>query len=335
MKDPIRRLLPLLVFAAAIAHAQAMPPLLLPAMPVVSPDRGRIEALLAIIDAYEHSLGVIRDRYAQSVGSVGIDPAGRSLAQELSLYCHPLAAGRIDASLRAAVGTALGKGDVAAADRGMQRLVDRVSSDWDQCQALLEYWDRFVLAGPDFRPYEAMLAANGVTYGGGAQIAALQSQFEAAVAAGRFREGLTQIWPRLLAARDAAAAAAAPTLLARALHGGFHGLYETQTAECPPPATRTSGTPHPALDPLHRPEPLVYPAQASRLSETGAVRVGFVVSSLGCARRIFVLQSSGYELLDRAAVGYVAQGRYLPAELDGHAVEATTEQTVQFTLSNP
>jgi protein TonB len=77
---------------------------------------------------------------------------------------------------------------------------------------------------------------------------------------------------------------------------------------------------------------LTYPEEARRNREHGIVSVGLIVPPTGCARAGFVLGSSGFEQLDRAAVSY-AMGLHLrPGEEKGVAIEALAVVPVNFAL---
>jgi hypothetical protein len=54
-----------------------------------------------------------------------------------------------------------------------------------------------------------------------------------------------------------------------------------------------------------------------------------------CPRAGFVLGSSGFELLDRAAVTYALGLRFLPGEENGVSIEALAVVPVNFALRSP
>ena len=85
-----------------------------------------------------------------------------------------------------------------------------------------------------------------------------------------------------------------------------------------------------------QPQPkLTYPEEARRNREQGSVSVGLIVPPTGCARMGFVLGSSGFERLDRAAVSYAMSLHLLPAEEDGISIEALTVVPINFALRSP
>ena len=60
---------------------------------------------------------------------------------------------------------------------------------------------------------------------------------------------------------------------------------------------------------------------ARRLGEEGTVTLRILVSSDGQAARVEIKRSSGSSLLDKSAEETVKQWRFIPAKLDGKAVE--------------
>jgi len=85
-----------------------------------------------------------------------------------------------------------------------------------------------------------------------------------------------------------------------------------------------------------QPQPkLTYPEEARRNRERGSVSVGLIVPPTGCARVGFVLGSSGFERLDRAAVSYAMSLRLLPAEAGGISIEALAVMPIHFALQSP
>jgi|HubBroStandDraft_6_1064221.scaffolds.fasta_scaffold588966_2 TonB family protein len=78
-----------------------------------------------------------------------------------------------------------------------------------------------------------------------------------------------------------------------------------------------------------------YPPIAARLSEEGSVRLALSIDAQGYVTDATVITSSGYDALDRAAVGWVrAHWRYAPALKDGVPIPASTSAVVTFRLTN-
>jgi protein TonB len=82
---------------------------------------------------------------------------------------------------------------------------------------------------------------------------------------------------------------------------------------------------------LYRPEPN-YPRAAHRRGEQGTVMVRVLVSATGIAQTVALEKSSGFASLDQAALAHVSQCRFVPAQQDGHAVQALYKVPVVFKL---
>lgn len=77
----------------------------------------------------------------------------------------------------------------------------------------------------------------------------------------------------------------------------------------------------------------VYPPRARRQGLEGRVILDVEVGPGGAALAVYVRQSSGHALLDRAAQAAVEQWRFQPARRGGRAVAGSTEVTVRFVLT--
>jgi TonB family protein len=76
-----------------------------------------------------------------------------------------------------------------------------------------------------------------------------------------------------------------------------------------------------------------YPPAAQRLGYQGDVLVGMLVEVDGSTHDVTVLESSGYRLLDVAALQLFEDGRFkTPAMLDGRPVRALLYQSFRFHL---
>jgi len=69
-------------------------------------------------------------------------------------------------------------------------------------------------------------------------------------------------------------------------------------------------------DYLQNPKP-VYPAMSKRLGEQGKTVVRVLIGADGLPKSARVLQSSGYERLDEAAMEAVMRWRFVPGKRDG------------------
>jgi TonB family protein len=143
-------------------------------------------------------------------------------------------------------------------------------------------------------------------------------------------------WTQLEVVRAHAQQRDVNDLKGKATNPDFQGLYPMTSAMiCTPVAARSSGKAPVSMN-YSQPQPkLSYPEEARRNRQHGAVHVGLIVSPTGCARAGFVLGSSGFELLDRAAVSYAMGLHLLPAEENGVPIEALAVVPVYFALGSP
>ncbi|MEO5362111.1 MAG: energy transducer TonB [Magnetococcus sp. DMHC-8] len=84
---------------------------------------------------------------------------------------------------------------------------------------------------------------------------------------------------------------------------------------------------------LENPKP-VYPAFARRQGTEGVVLLSVEVDSTGLPLTVALKQSSGHELLDRAALQAVQQWRFVPAQRGGAPVRAQVDVPIRFQLTN-
>ena len=80
-----------------------------------------------------------------------------------------------------------------------------------------------------------------------------------------------------------------------------------------------------------RPE---YPAEARRQKQTGVVSISAEVSAQGVPTSVSVARSSGFPLLDQAALAAVRRWRFEPGRVAGVAVPGRAELPVRFNLQN-
>jgi len=85
---------------------------------------------------------------------------------------------------------------------------------------------------------------------------------------------------------------------------------------------------HPSL---RNPAP-VYPTIARKHGWEGTVVVRVEVSRWGTVKQIAVLHSSGYAVLDDAAVGAILRWRFVPKMVDGVPVDSWVEVPVEFRM---
>ncbi len=301
----------------------------------VVPSKAQVLAELAISDAYVHEFTTVRDNYPVVSGAHVLDPFGRTLAFDLQHHCMPPAEQQGLVAERARLVAAIGRGDLASAGVDARAFAQHVAATGKRCNAVGLYW-RLVVSAPDWGPYWEMLIANHLRVHSAAKLGALTAQLNAEERHGQYVKAMMGTWPQLQRLRAAALAEDRADVAKRAKAPGFRGLYELRvTTPCVPAARTTSGTKDVALDPRYPAPAPVFPPRAEARWQSGSVMVGIVVSPHGCVRSAFVLESSGFALLDRAAVAYAVRTRYLPAERDGRAIEQHATLPISFNLHKP
>ncbi len=130
-----------------------------------------------------------------------------------------------------------------------------------------------------------------------------------------------------------------------------HSAPVRQLASPAPPQTPAPAEPQsaevaaarPAAGPLVPPRPVAgmetnrapaYPEMALRRHETGRVMLRVSVSAYGQPLEVDVAQSSGFPILDSAALSAVRQWRFVPAMQAGTPVAAIAEVPVRFQIDN-
>lgn len=103
--------------------------------------------------------------------------------------------------------------------------------------------------------------------------------------------------------------------------------------------TASAGSPAPYTPPRSQPVFLAgrrpdYPQQARRAGQEGTVVIRVLVSTDGSAAETAVLVSSGYSLLDEAAVRGVKKWRFSPARYGSVPVESYHDIRVRFRLAD-
>ncbi len=77
-----------------------------------------------------------------------------------------------------------------------------------------------------------------------------------------------------------------------------------------------------------------YPRLSRRRGEEGTVKVALTVTTTGKAVDIRISKSSGYRLLDNAALGAVRKSRFKPATQNGQPIDSPLEQSFIFRLED-
>ena len=81
-------------------------------------------------------------------------------------------------------------------------------------------------------------------------------------------------------------------------------------------------------------KPPAYPQQARTEGHEGRVTVAVTVATSGLPRLVWIAESSGVDLLDRAAIQAVRKWRFLPARQGGQTVESNVTVPITFRLRN-
>ncbi len=101
------------------------------------------------------------------------------------------------------------------------------------------------------------------------------------------------------------------------------------TAAPPPPSKAAPAT---GARPRFNPKP-AYPVEARQLRQQGRTIVAVQVSADGRAASVSLARSSGFPLLDAAAVEGVRRWSFVPAQAAGLAIPSRVEVPVVFALS--
>jgi protein TonB len=239
-------------------------------------------------------------------------------------------------TVRASISAALDGRDLKSANNQRQVLYHRLEVMGIQCKTIGDYWQEVALHPPNWVPYLDMLRENGVEPHYAVNIASLERTLKLQAYHGLFIDAIGGTLTQLEGIRGRGQQRDLKDLESKATNPDFHGLYPMTTAVvCRPVAARSSGKATPAMD-YSQPQPkLTFPEEARRNRQHGTVSVGLIVPPAGCARVGFVLGSSGYEQLDRAAVSYAMSLHLLPGEDDGKSIEALAVVPVNFALRSP
>ena len=110
--------------------------------------------------------------------------------------------------------------------------------------------------------------------------------------------------------------------------------WAARTSACPPPAPSTSGGKMPKVGTALQSLETLWPAESKRLGEEGTVLATIRISSSGCVTGVSISGSSGSDMMDTAVRSYLESVEFLPAELNGAAVESVATLPVVFKLDH-
>lgn len=75
-----------------------------------------------------------------------------------------------------------------------------------------------------------------------------------------------------------------------------------------------------------------YPDLARERGEQGAIRLKLGINAKGLVENIEILSSTGFKLLDEAAIKAVKAAKFIPAQIEGEAVFSISEIKLEFKL---
>jgi protein TonB len=127
----------------------------------------------------------------------------------------------------------------------------------------------------------------------------------------------------------------APQPARSVVSGARPAPMETVSASRSPPVSPPVEEAPLILDPRYRrpPKPPAYPQQAIRLGLQGKALVRARISTAGNVIEVYLHQSSGYSLLDDAALAAVRRWAFIPATHNGIPREAWVQAPVNFVLN--
>jgi TonB family protein len=108
--------------------------------------------------------------------------------------------------------------------------------------------------------------------------------------------------------------------------------YRTRTSPCPAAASETSGTRFPKYARMTRSLEDYWPIRSKRFGEEGTVIVSLKVSATGCPVSAAIQGSSGFDMLDSAVLQAYETMEFIPAGVNGTAVESTVAAPIVFKL---
>ncbi len=295
----------------------------------------QLRASVSLLDAMRQALVKLRENVPATLPSIVMDERGRTFADDWRAYClNDTDQADIQTGFTA-MSAALDGQNLKSASNQRQTLFHRIEVMGIQCKAIIDYWQDITTHPPNLAPYLSMLRENAVEPHYAANIASLERTLKLQVRQGLFIDAIGGTWTQLEGVRARAQQRDLKDLEGKAKNSDFHGLDPmTSSTICTPVAARSSGKATPTIDYSQTQPKLTYPEEARRNREHGIVRVGLIVPPTGCARIGFVLGSSGYEQLDRAAVSYSMGLHLLPAEEQGVSIETLAVVPVNFALQS-
>jgi len=78
---------------------------------------------------------------------------------------------------------------------------------------------------------------------------------------------------------------------------------------------------------------IIYPKDAQESSYSGITRMILSISNVGTVEKVFLEKSSGYEILDKAAIDYCKNLVFIPAKLENKTVYSRLRWEIKFNIS--
>jgi len=296
----------------------------------------QLRASLSVLETMRQALISVRANVPAILPGHTTDERGRTFADDWDAYCLN-DADQADISRQfISITAALDAADLKSANNQRQALLHRLRVMAIQCKCIGDYWQDVVLHAPNWSPYLSMLRENGLEPHYAVNITSLERTLKIQARHGLFIDAIGGTLTQMEGVRARGQQLDLKELENKATNPDFHGLYAAMPATvCTPVAGRTSDKQTPNLDYSQSQPKFIYPDEARRNHEHGIVHVGLIVQPTGCVRAGFVLGSSGFERLDRAAVSYAISLHFLPGQEQGVAIEALAVMPVNFTLRSP
>jgi TonB family protein len=125
----------------------------------------------------------------------------------------------------------------------------------------------------------------------------------------------------------------APFVAAWDSEHGIAPLSRIRSTPCNPPYPEPSTTGSATLEKSSVTQP-DYPTDARRLGFAGTIQIRAEISETGCAKRVEIARSAGFQSLDAAALAWAEGLRFHPAQVDGRANAGSYTFAVTFKLSD-
>ncbi len=120
-----------------------------------------------------------------------------------------------------------------------------------------------------------------------------------------------------------------PTALKKTLRSAVSSRADIQNSATLP----ARNTPTTSARPIFNPKP-IYPALARRERQQGRVILALQINTAGHVTNVSLVRSSGFPLLDAAALQSVRRWSFVPAQVAGLAIPSKLEVPITFSLTH-